>query len=144
MADIRAAMQAFLDTFGEGKRGGRGDFLADDVVAWHVRWGEGEIRGKQALLDQYYTKLLESFPDLDFEIVEAHMGDDFVVLRGRFHGTFTKTWAGLEPHGRKVTWKAHDIYHFNGDGKCDRMWLMNDTLTVARQLGALPDDGFPW
>jgi predicted ester cyclase len=138
----REAMTAFLDTFARGKRGSRGAFLAEDVVASHWRWNE-DLVGRETLLTKYYGPLLDAFPDVDFKILEAYMGDDFVVLRGEFNGTFTKEWAGLAPHGGPVRWRAHDIYKFR-DGKVIRMWLANDTLNVARQLGALPDDGTPW
>ena len=141
--DQREAMTAFLDSFGKGNRLKRGSFLADDVVANHWRWGYGEIVGKEALQNEYLNPLLESFPDVDFKIIESYMGDDFVVLRGEFNGTFTGEWANCQPHGKAVRWKAHDIYEFK-DGKVVRVWLGNDTLTVARQLGALPDDGNPW
>ena len=141
--DQREAMTAFLNTFSRGKRGPRGQFLADDVVANHWRWGYREIVGKEALIKEYLNPLLESFPDLDFKMIEYYMGDDFVVLRGEFNGTFSGPWAGCQPHGKPVRWKAHDIYEFK-DGKVVRVWLGNDTLNVARQLGALPDDGKPW
>ena len=110
--DQREAMTAFLNTFSRGKRGPRGQFLADDVVANHWRWGYREIVGKEALIKEYLNPLLESFPDLDFKMIEYYMGDDFVVLRGEFNGTFSGPWAGCQPHGKPVRWKAHDIYEF--------------------------------
>ena len=141
--DQRKAMTAFLDTFGKDQRGGRGDFLADGVVANNWMWGRDEIRGKENLDNQFLKHLLESFQDLDFRIIEHYMGDDFVVLRGEFNGTFKGRWANCEPHGKSVNWRAHDIYEFE-NGKVVRVWLGNDTLNVARQLGALPDDSNPW
>ena len=141
--DQRAAMTAFLDSFGRGKRAARSQFIADDVVANHWRWGYKEIVGKEALQNEYLNPLLESFPDVDFKIIEYYMGDDFVVLRGEFSGTFKGRWGNCEPHGGPVLWRAHDIYQFK-DGKVVKIWLGNDTLNVARQLGALPDDNNPW
>lgn len=139
----KEAMISFMDTFGRGKRANRREFLADDVVVNHWRWGEKTLEGKEVLLSQYYDPLLKSFPDLDFIIKESYMGEDSVVLRGEFNGTFTGEWANCQPHGRPVRWRPHDIYQFK-EGKVARIWLGNDTLNVARQLGALPDDGKPW
>ena len=57
-------MTAFLNTFGKGKRGGRGEFLADDVVANHWRWGYKDIVGKEAFLKEYLDPLLPTLvPD---------------------------------------------------------------------------------
>ena len=51
--DQREAMTEFLNTFGRGERGGRGDFLADDVASNHWRWGYSKIEGKENLENQY-------------------------------------------------------------------------------------------
>ena len=45
--------------------------------------------------------------------------------------------------GEKIRWSFRDIYHFE-DGKIVCVHYANDTLTVARQLGVFPDDGYPW
>ena len=141
--DQRAAMTAFLETFNQESRLLRGEFLADDVVVNHWRWGYREITGKENVIKEYIIPLSESFPDLDFKVLEIYMGDDSITLRGEFFGTFTRAWGNCEPHGRPVHWRAHDIYKFK-DGKIVGIWLGNDTLNVARQLGALPDDNNPW
>ena len=78
----REAMISFMDTFGRGKRENRGEFLADDVVTNHWRWGEKTLEGRETLLSQYYDPLRKSFPDLDFRIKESYIGEDSVVLRG--------------------------------------------------------------
>ena len=102
--DQREAMTAFLNTFGKNQRGGRGDFLADGVVANNWMWGKDEVRGKENLEKQFLKPLLDSFQDLDFRIIEHYMGDDFVVLRGEFNGTFEGRWANCEPNGKSVKW----------------------------------------
>ena len=117
--------------------------MADDVVVNHWRWGYREIVGKENVINEYLIPLTESFPDIDFKVLETYIGDDSVVLRGEFNGTFKGPWGNCEPHGRPVRWRAHDIYKFK-DGKIVAIWLGNDTLNVARQLGALPDDNNPW
>lgn len=141
--DQREAMIAFLNTFGKGQRGGRGNFIADGVVANNWMLWKDELRGKENFENQFLKPLLESFQDLDFRIFEHYMGDNFVVQRGEFNGTFKSRWANCEPNGESVKWRAHDIYEFK-NGKVVRVWLGNDTLNVARQIGALPDDGNPW
>jgi predicted ester cyclase len=125
--------------------GGQGviALLDDDVVANHWRWGLREIRGRQQLIDQYFGPLREAFPDIDFKVADLVVGEDRLAVRGEFNATFTKEWVGVPPHGRPVRWRAHDIYELR-NGKIVRIWLGNDTLTVARQIGALPDDGKPW
>lgn len=125
--------------------GGQGviALLDEDAVANHWRWGAKEIRGKQALIDQYFGPLRTAFPDIDFKVFDLIRGEDKIAVRGEFNATFENEWVGIKPHGRRVKWRAHDIFEFR-NGKIARIWLGNDTLTVARQIGALPDNGFPW
>ncbi len=139
----RDAMAAFAEGFSSGKEIWTSDFLAEDIVASHWRWGDRTLEGKEKFETQYHAPLLEAFPDVDFDVNESYIGENSVVLRGEFNGTFTKEWENVPPHGRPVHWRAHDIYLFK-NGKVERMWLGNDTLNVARQIGALPDDGKPW
>lgn len=139
----RLAMEEFLKTFEPGRRELRYSFLADDIVATHWRWRDRELVGKKAVREQYLGPLAESFPSLHFKVLDAIFGEDKLVIRGEFNATFARDWIRIPAHGGRVRWNAHDIYQFKG-GKIVRFWYGNDTLTVARQLGALPDDGKPW
>ena len=143
VSNQREAMESFVRIFDPEHLGDMSPFLADGVVANHWRWGLREIHGKDALVREYFEPLRAAFPDLRFVLRDVVYGEDTLVLRGEFQATFSNKWIGIEPHGRYVHWRAHDIFEFR-NGKIVRIWLANDTLTVARQLGAIPDDGKPW
>lgn len=138
----REAIAEFVRLFSSGDTAWT-RFLAEDVVGNHWRWGAREVRGLSALNTEYFQPLRQAFPDLVFSVLDVIEGDRGVAMRGEFNATFSGKWLGITPHGRRVRWRAHDIYEFEG-GKVVRIWLGNDTLTVARQLGSLPDDGRPW
>jgi predicted ester cyclase len=136
----REAMSAFIRSRVPGSRSAMADFMADGVAWSHWRWRARELVGKDNVMTNYFEPLVRSFPDLDFRILDAVFGDHNLAIRGEFRGTFAEDWGSTPAHGRPVAWFAHDIYEFR-DGKIVRAWYGNDTLTVARQLGALPDDG---
>jgi len=113
--------------------------MADDVIWTHWRWGGRELSGRDRVMQRYFGPLVESFPDLDFRVFDAIIGEHTLVLRGLFKATFAKDWGEVPAHGRTVTWTAHDIYEFR-NGKIVHAWYANDTLTVARQLGVISDE----
>lgn len=122
---------------------GFGAVLADDVVVtdWMIP-GE-ELRGRDAVLERLVAPIAESFPDASFEVHDVLVDRGRVAVRGEFRATFERDYFGVPAHGGRVRWPAHDIYEVRG-GRIHRVWLGNDTLLVARQLGALPDDAGPW
>lgn len=146
-----AAIAAFLQSFEPGKREERRDLLANDIVVSDWMMPGIGLRGEEEVIEKFYAPIRVAFPDVYFELHDAIIGDDKVVIRGEFTGTFERDYTypvgerrvHFPAHGGRVHWKAHDIYQFKG-GKIARIWFANDTLTVARQLGALPDDGKPW
>lgn len=157
MSDEHDAMDSLVRTYsGQDPRGPMMDtteFMADDVIVNHWRWGARDIAGKQAVLDNYFLPHLKAFSDTRAIVHEAIYAPTKLVLRGEYNATFTGRVTSelvgfvglppeqLKPHGRPIRWRFHDIFEFEGK-EIKRIWLANDTLAVARQMGAIPEDGW--
>lgn len=117
--------------------------LGDHIT--YVDWMlPGRTLGRDEVLSELGAPIVESFPDVRFEVTDTMRDGDRLLVCGFFTGTMEKEYCGFPAHGRKVRWEARDIYGFGSDGKIDRISLANDTLTVARELGAKIDDPRLW
>jgi len=116
--------------------------LADDVVATDWLLPERELN-KQDLMKEFYAPILESFPDVSFEVFDTMRDGNRLLVCGIFSGTLAGDHAlydtDFAAHNKRVRWEARDIYRFRGD-KIDRIWFANDTLAVAREMGAPVED----
>jgi ketosteroid isomerase-like protein len=92
---------------------------------------------------------LDALTEYRAEIHQTIISGNILVTMGHLTGRFVNdyiTKSGAKPipaTGEKIRWSFRDIYHFE-DGKIVCVHYANDTLTVARQLGVFPDDGYPW
>lgn len=143
MTVINEAMDRFLASFQQEERDleGRARSLAQDVVVSDWMAPGEDLRSEGEATQAFYEPIVESFPDVQFEVTGSIRDGNKLLVTGFFTGTMEKDYWGFPAHGRKVRWEARDIYQFNQDGLIDRIWFANDTLTVARELGAdMPDD----
>jgi predicted ester cyclase len=146
MADeINRGMDEFLVSL---ERDDRDVEVREAPLADQVSYVDWMIPDRTMTRDQVHSELsapiIESFPDVRFEVANTMRDGDRLLVCGFFTGTMAKDYWGFPAHGRKVRWEARDIYGFAPDGTIDRIWLANDTLTVARELGAKIDDPRLW
>ncbi len=59
-------------------------------------------------------------------------------MRSHFAGTFVAEFMGLPPTGGPVAWRFHNLYRVER-GLWVEAWTMPDSLSMMRQLGAIPD-----
>lgn len=139
-----AAMSAFVEVVADLAEPNRiAAFLADDVVADDWMAPGHAYSGKDAVFAETFQPLPGSFPDVRFAVKTEIRSGDLLILCGFFEATFSHAYWGFEPTGQRVRWEARDIYRFR-DGLIDHIWWANDTLTVARELGADVDDERLW
>src|SRR5262245_30026261 len=101
-----AAMDSFLATFDPGvEEQAMLEFLADDVVVTDWMTPDEELRGKAQVLERFYAPIIESFPDVYFEVFDARRAGDALLVCGFFTGTFTCDYMGFPAHGRRVRWE---------------------------------------
>jgi ABC-type transport system substrate-binding protein len=121
--------------------------LDDWLVPGEKLVGRDEVLG--AAWEGLPGSPLDALTEVRAEIHQTIISGNILVTMGHFTARFVKDvkWSpGAKPipaTGEKVRWSFRDVYHFE-DGKIVRVHYANDTLTVARQLGVFPDDGYPW
>lgn len=113
-------------------------YAADGVGALHGQFGPGR---REEVAD-YTSELLKAFPDLRFEVLDLIAENDIAVSRWRMRGTFTGPgrFMGFRPTGAAFDVEGLDIAQV-ADGKIKRIDGYADGMTVARQLGLMPQTG---
>lgn len=143
-----ATIGAFLAGFQAKGPAERINLFADDLVVDDWMLPGERLVGRQDVERYFFDPIVESFEDYKFEVHETLVAGNALVVLGHFTGRFVRDYVqkgkrSIPAHGRPVRWTARDIYYFR-EGRIVRIQYANDTLTVARQLGVLPDNGDPW
>lgn len=82
---------------------------------------------------RYYEASRDYFPDLHFELLELHHGDDAVVAELMMSGTHLGLAGDVEPSGRSFHCRMAVIFSFANDRLIGAR-AYYDTGTIARQL----------
>jgi len=113
-----------------------GDTDAAIACFHHPRY---ELIGNQRVYDgpdevqHYYEVTRRYFPDLRFEVIEVHHGDDAVVCELWMTGTHLGSGPDFEATGRHFRCRTATIFEFD-DERLMGARVYYDTGTVARQL----------
>lgn len=84
---------------------------------------------------RWVAPFLDSFPDVEMEIVDLVAEGDKVVGRLLCSGTHTGGWRGHPPTGRRFE-RVDEVYFFTFDnGRIADAWGIEDTLARLQQLG---------
>lgn len=120
---------------------------AHDVEAAVALWqpgGRERIHGQREVIApdgvrQFLGELLDAFPDLRFEVLEATADGERCLLQNVLRGTFAGpgSWAGFAPNGAAIAVPVADVLTVR-DGLVASLEAYVDGATVARQLGVLP------
>jgi predicted ester cyclase len=120
-ADPKAVVRRLID---EVINGGRVE-LIDELYAPHMAAGA----------HRWIAPFLESFPDVQMEIVELIAEDEKVVGRFRCSATNLGPWRGRPPTGRRFK-NVDEVYIYRvHDGRITEAWGIEDTASRERQLG---------
>ena len=113
-------------------------YSADGVGTLHGQFGPA----RREDVANYVLELREAFPDLSFQVLDLIAENDTAVVRWRAHGTFTGpgTFMGFRPTGAAFDYEGLDIGQV-ADGKIQRLDGYADGMTIARQLGLMPQTG---
>ena len=88
----------------------------------------------------YFTQLFAAFPDLALRVRSMVAQDDRVAVHWTATGTMLGPFMGAEPTGARVELEGIDMFQV-ADGRIVRNDAVPDGLTVARQVGLLPQTG---
>lgn len=147
------------------------DQVADDAT-WHVSHPLNELTGTQAVMDQVYSPLLASFPDLERRTdlffagqwaspPEGEVGYSPPQVRGEgwwataighYIGTFRRPWLGIAATGEPAVLRFGEFYRWQPNsggigGKVTEARVLLDIVDLARQAGRRllpPSRGMDW
>ena len=114
----------------------RGDLEAALACFTHPRY---ELIGNNRVYDgadevrHYYEVTRGYFPDLRFDVIAVHHGDDAVVCELWMTGTHLGSGRDFEATGRSFRCRTAVIFSFEGDQLIGAR-VYYDTGTIARQL----------
>lgn len=89
---------------------------------------------------RFFTAAFEAIGDLQMDITDVHESHDTAIAQWRLRATVIGEVAGLRPNGAEIDVNGIDVQRIV-DGRVDHADVYFDGLSVARQLGAIPDPG---
>ena len=125
---------------------------ARDLEGATACWAEGgaeNVHGQREVVARdgvfaFLGELMGAFPDLRFDVEETICDGDRCVVRSTLRGTFAGPgrWAGIEPNGERLAVPVVDCLVVR-NGLIVANDAYADGMTVARQMGLLPDQDSP-
>jgi hydroxyacylglutathione hydrolase len=108
----------------------------DEHIAGQVdAVGPGGVR-------EYFTEFFAAYPDFAIEVGSIVADDERAAVHWTATGTQLGVLWGIEPTGARVGFEGIDMLVVR-DGVIARNDAVADTLSIARQLGLVPDGGSP-
>ena len=113
-------------------------YSADAVGTLHGQFGPA----RREEVANYLAELRKAFPDLSFQVLDLIAENDTAAIRWHARGTFTGPgrFMGFRPTGAAFDYEGLDIGQV-ADGKIQRLDGYADGMTIARQLGLMPQAG---
>lgn len=124
-------------------------FYAEEVVFDDWMLPGVKLVGRDELVGVTWGSPLDALTEYRAEVHETIISGNILTTMGHLTAIFENDYVtkpGAKPipaTGKPIRWTFRDTFHFEG-GKIVRIQYANDTLTVARQMGAIPDDGYPF
>lgn len=112
-----------------------GDFRAQDIDE-----PDRPLHGPQDI-KEYVLRTRAAFPDIHFTIDHLLAEGDKVVGAFTIRGTHRGYFGTIAPTGRRVVFKAVDIWRFEKGKIAERCIASIDRLDLMQQLGAVPPLG---
>ncbi len=120
-----------------------------DLDAAVALWAPGGLENVRGQVDTtapegvraFLGGLLAAVPDLEFEVVETTSQASRVAVRWRARGTFCGApYMGIAPTGARIDLEGIDELRVS-KGQIVENNAFTDSMTFARQIGLLPEDG---
>ena len=135
-ANIATARRLIEEAFNSGNLDVLDEIYADDFVDHDPLLGDQDKEGVRQSIAAYRG----AFPDLHITIEDVIAAGDKVAMRWRGEGTFQNEFMGQQPTGEMgEPVNGIGIDRFDEEGKIVEAWGQWDTLTLLRNVGALPE-----
>jgi steroid delta-isomerase-like uncharacterized protein len=115
----------------------RGEVIAEiaaEPVTFHFPGGQAH---QPPNLTTWFETALVAFPDVQFTVHLELAEDDLVAVHWSYVATNTGPFLGRPATGKQVTDTGTNIFRLQ-DGKIAEMWVVQDSLGLMQQLGAVP------
>ncbi len=137
-------MTTNLDTVRRFLAGTHADDIAelaviDDTVTESITchgfpgFPDGELAGREDY-KTFFRVFRQSFGEMAFETLGTVEAAGFVSAHWRIHATFSGSFAGFEPDGRRVVFDGVALYRMQ-DGLIAETWLSFNMPLLLAQLG---------
>lgn len=117
----------------------RGDLAALERLttpSFAYRLGEQPARDR-AGMQEFLAMTRSAFPDWRVEIADIVVEHEVAAVRWIGDVTHQGPFHGLPPTGRRIRVSGINMYRI-ADGRIAEEWEQTDSLSMLRQLGALP------
>ncbi len=131
----KAVVRRFFSEFANHRNLSVADELVSEDFVMHLPNGR-ELNGIESV-KQVYIQNGAASPDITYEIEDIVAEKDKVAFRITIQGTQMGYYRNLAPTGKKITVSRFAIMHLN-NGKFLEGWVLDDSLSLYQQLGALP------
>ena len=111
--------------------------LVEEFLTENIEFHGSGIPPGLEVVKQWFTTYSTAFPDGRTIIEDVVAEDDRVVARTTFNGTHQAEIEGISATGKKVSVPGIIIFRLD-NGKIAEGWLLNDNLSLMRQLGVIP------
>jgi steroid delta-isomerase-like uncharacterized protein len=117
-----------------------GDWSAlQELTTPEFRYYFGSQPGRDRYdLEQFVTTVRQAFPDWRVQVEEIFAEGGLVAVRWRGEVTHLGAFQGIPPTGRRIIVRGINLYRVDA-GKVAEEWEQTDSLSILRQLGALPN-----
>ncbi len=116
------------------------DHLVSGLV-WHGPHPLNELVGPAGFLQQAWTPLVQSFPDLerrdDILLAGLWQGDVWCCATGHYVGTFARDYLGIPATGALARLRYGEFYRMEG-GHVAEAYVQWDFVDLMRQAGVSP------
>jgi len=133
-----ALVQKFFTLFNEHCLWGMKPLFARDAQIVFIPWGEGGVGEVDVLGKVVWEYLLSSFPDLTHTVQKVKMDAyGYLICEVQVQGTQAQDFWAIRNQGLSFTTGHIYLFHFNAQGRIDRMSVNWDHHDFRSQLGAV-------
>ena len=137
----KAIVRRFFDALQRHDPSAAAAVMSRDVVA-HFAGLPAAVQGLEAW-QQLFGSYAAAFPDMQITIADELADNDKVVVRYYWSATHEADLMGIPATHRRVSELAGLGVYRIADGLIAEEWVVEDTLGLLQQIGAVPAPGQP-
>jgi steroid delta-isomerase-like uncharacterized protein len=137
--ETRVIVHRFLDALTRRDPADAAGFLTPDIIAHFAGLPEA-VQGRDAWR-QLFGAYVAAFPDMEIVVHDEIAEGDIAMARWTWRGTHQAPFMGMPATGTSVSGISGLGAYRIADGNIAEEWVVEDTLGLLQQLGAVPAPG---